>query len=211
MRVGQGAGERGSLKWIQRAINQRSPRTIDNLILPRLGNAASITWCSPLANDDCAEYRDAAFLKAVGAAQFTTALEMFWPPRGPQWDALGRSDRGDILLVEAKAHVGELCSPGSQASPVSRKKIEASLEEVSSHLGARPRAPRARRLALLAGDRLARLAVAPIPVPRRCNPDPAPARRLPRRKAFRYRRNHPAAKVRTQAASHPHLPAITGK
>ena len=40
-----------------------------------------------------------------------------------------------------QSHVGELCSPGSQASPISRKKIEASLEEVSSHLGARPRAP----------------------------------------------------------------------
>src|ERR1019366_161731 len=63
---------------------------------------------------------------------------------------------------------------------------------------------RARWLALLAGDRLA---VAPVPVPRRCTPDPDRARRLPRRKAFRYRRNHPAAKVRTQAASHPHLPA----
>jgi hypothetical protein len=123
------------------AVNQTSPRTIDNLILPLVGNAASITWRSPLANDDFAEYRDAAFLKKVGAAQLTTALEEFWPPRGPQWDALGRSDRGEILLVEAKAHVRELCSPGSQASHASRKKLQASLEEVSSHLGVLPRAP----------------------------------------------------------------------
>jgi hypothetical protein len=141
MRVIQRAGERGSLRWIQRAINQSASRDLDDLILPMLGGAASISWLSPLANDDFAEYRDAAFLNVIGVMRLAGSLAEFWPAGGPQWDALGRSDQGDVLLVEAKAHVGELCSPGSQASPVSRRRIQTALDRVGSDLRARPRAP----------------------------------------------------------------------
>ena len=45
--------------------------------------------------------------------------------------ALARTDREDILLVEAKAHIGEVCSPPSQASDASRQQIEAALKEIS--------------------------------------------------------------------------------
>ena len=37
-------------------------------------------------------------------------LKDFWPPRGPQWDALGRIFKTAYFLVEAKAHVTELIS-----------------------------------------------------------------------------------------------------
>ena len=67
-RVKQSIGERGSLKWIQKAINQTPPRKLDELILPHLKGAESITWSSPLSSDSHAEYRDAAFLEKIGAA-----------------------------------------------------------------------------------------------------------------------------------------------
>ena len=42
-------------------------------------------------------------------------LQHFGPSVGPQWDGLARSDVGNILLVEAKAHIDELFSPACQA------------------------------------------------------------------------------------------------
>ena len=141
MRVIQKRGDRGSLKWIQRAVNTSPALGLDTLILPFLDHASSITWISPLASDEFAEYRDADFLGRVGVPHLAHALAEFWPSRGPQWDALGRSDKNDIVLVEAKAHVKELCSPGSQAGPDSKRQIQASLDGVISGLGANPRAP----------------------------------------------------------------------
>ena len=50
---------------------------------------------------------------------------------GPQpvWDALGVTSSGQPIFVEAKAHIAEAASPGSQASPESLKLIKTSLEE----------------------------------------------------------------------------------
>jgi hypothetical protein len=45
------------------------------------------------------------------------------------------------LLVEAKAHIGELCSPATQASPSSRKTIERALKDTISYVRAKPNAP----------------------------------------------------------------------
>lgn len=47
------------------------------------------------------------------------------------------TDLGDILLIEAKAHVGELCSPATQATAVSRARIEERLSAVATALRAR--------------------------------------------------------------------------
>ena len=127
-RFPQPAGFRGSLKWIQRAVNAH-PEVLDSAILPRLNKAGSIQWLSPLVGDDFAEYRDAAFLQRLGRPELAPRLAEFWPARGPQWDALALSDAGDILLVEAKAHLDELFSPATQASIHSRKKIEAALND----------------------------------------------------------------------------------
>jgi len=129
-RVPQRLGMRGSLKWIQRLVNG-APALLDGAILPRLCGATSIRWVSPLANDDYAEYRDADFLKRVALAHLAPALRDFWPERGPQWDALGLSDKGDVLLIEAKAHIDELCSPGTTAGEASRARIEAALARVA--------------------------------------------------------------------------------
>jgi hypothetical protein len=116
--------------------------SLEEGVLAGIHKAQSIEWCSPLKADDYAEYRDGAFLQRVGMSRLQSALEDFWPTRGPQWDALGVTDRGDVLLVEAKAHVGEMCSPGTAAGAASRRRIEAQLAGTAEWLGARPeRAP----------------------------------------------------------------------
>jgi hypothetical protein len=133
-RIAQPAGDRGSLKWIQRLVN-RDPSPLDRAILARLPNAQSVIWRSPLASDDYAEYRDGDFLNLLDLPQMAPHLESFWPRRGPQWDALGVTDNRDVLLVEAKAHIPELHSPPSKASPLSLKMIRASLDEAASSAG----------------------------------------------------------------------------
>jgi hypothetical protein len=113
---------------------------LETALLPMLKGARSITWRSPLRSDDFAEYRDADFLKVVGLEEWSGALAEFWPQRGPQWDALGVSNQGDVLLVEAKAHLAEICSPATQASTASRDRIQAALAETALAFRAKPRA-----------------------------------------------------------------------
>ena len=124
---------------IQSAINDHRG-VLETALLPKLKGARSIEWRSPLTGDDFAEYRDAEFLKLVGLEEFSGALAEFWPRHGPQWDALGVTDRGDVLLVEAKAHIAEMCSPGTQASAKSKDRIRGALSETAFAVGAKPRA-----------------------------------------------------------------------
>jgi hypothetical protein len=132
MRAKQSAGIRGSLKWIQRAVNEQWP-TLNHPIAKCVGDNA-ITWLSPLATDDFAEYRDSSFLTLIGQSQLIAPLKTHWPSRGPQWDALGKTSRGDVLLVEAKAHIAEMCSPGTAASGDSRTLIDGTLALLAQHL-----------------------------------------------------------------------------
>ena len=127
MRVEQPEGSRGSLKWIQRAVEIRSVA----LEHPALG---PVNWVSPLRNDAFAEYRDGSFLRRLNLSMLEKDLAEFWPRRGPQWDALGLA--GDkVVLVEAKARVPEFVSSPSQASDTSLQKIKRSLESVKGELG----------------------------------------------------------------------------
>ncbi len=136
MRVKQPEGKRGSLKWIQRAVNEQWT-SLNQPITERIAGNATIKWLSPIETDDYAEYCDAAFLRRIGQASLVDALADYWPTRGPQWDALGETTLGDVLLVEAKAHIAEMCSPGTTASPASRLLIDKTLTGLAQHLGAR--------------------------------------------------------------------------
>lgn len=136
-RVVQTPGTKGSLRWIQQAVNDRWD-ALDQPILAKLRGATRIEWRSPLEDDGFAEYRDGEFLDRIGLGNLRPALKEFWPERGPQWDALGVTDRGDVLLVEAKAHVAEMCSPGTAAGPESRERINHALVGCADGLGARP-------------------------------------------------------------------------
>ncbi|MCU9847611.1 hypothetical protein OEZ60_06290 [Defluviimonas sp. WL0024] len=94
----------------------------------------TIDWVSPLAEDDYAEYRDGAFLERLGIDSLCGPLKDFWPQRGPQWDALGLTSSGPVL-VEAKAHIREFFSPPSQASETSKKQINSAFAAVCADLG----------------------------------------------------------------------------
>ncbi len=121
---------KGSLKWIQLAVN-RFPAYTNNRIEKAcsLDPATSIHWVSPVQNDDYAEYRDADFLDRLSITLPGRALSTFWPNLGPQWDGLATTSRDEVLLVEAKANLPEVKSPGTQAGETSRRLIEQSLAE----------------------------------------------------------------------------------
>jgi len=130
VRAPQPEGSKGSLKWIQRAVERRP----DLLCPPGI---PQVDWRSPRREDDFAEYRDGAFLDLLGLSQHRAALSDFWPRGGPQWDALGRA--GDVvILVEAKAHIAEFITPPSQASPASLAQIRCAFAAVHAAEGLAP-------------------------------------------------------------------------
>jgi hypothetical protein len=133
MRIEQPAGHKGSLRWMQRAVNG-APRCLQAAALPPL------TWVSPLAGDGFAEYRDGDFLRRLGLGHLAPALSDFWPARGPQWDGLARFD-GGVVLAEAKAHLREFDTPPSAAGPASARRIETAFARVQAALGITPAAP----------------------------------------------------------------------
>ena len=140
MRIVQKTGTRGSLMYIQRLLAHR-PELLDERLREAgaLSSDARVRWVSPLQNDEWAEYRDAAFLDRLGRGDLAPALAEFWPSRGPQWDALGVSGNR-LILVEAKAHVGELASSCGAKAKSSRDKITRALEATKTALGAPPSA-----------------------------------------------------------------------
>jgi hypothetical protein len=140
-RFEQPQAERGSQKWLQCAVNpDRS--LLDSLLLPKVRNVRTITWCSPLKNDQYAEYRDSGFLQKIGRENLTDKLAGFWPQRGPQWDGLAQCDNGStILLFEAKAHIRELFSSCLAEAPESLLKINDALDETAEYLRAERLAP----------------------------------------------------------------------
>jgi hypothetical protein len=134
-RIEQNKSSRGSQKWLQILVNHQ-PELLTSQLRPqlRLGAREYIHWLSPLENDQYAEYQDDEFIKKLDVNLGKRPLQSFWPKGGPVWDGLGVTDRGELLLVEAKAHIGELISSPSKASPPSMKKIYRSLEETKQFL-----------------------------------------------------------------------------
>jgi hypothetical protein len=120
----------GSQRWIQWVVNNAP-----ELLNEQLG-VGTIDWRAPIASDNYAEYRDDAFLTRLGVALPKRSLESFWPRGGPQWNALGRGESGEIVLVEAMAHLNELYSPAAAASESSLARIQLSLRETAFGLGA---------------------------------------------------------------------------
>lgn len=134
--VKQPSNGKGSLKNIQLLVNSKSSLINAQIIsvFPELSKH-KITWVSPLSTDNFSEYRDDDFIVRVGLDKAKINLKSFWPNQGPQWDALAKTDKGAVILVEAKANVPEVVSPGTSASPASKRLITQSLEETKQYLG----------------------------------------------------------------------------
>lgn len=129
---------KGSQKWMQIGANDR-PDVLQEALRASgaVRNEATVEWLSPLAAEDYVEYRDGAFLDLLKVELKKRDLYSFWPPRGPMWDGLARTSDGEVLLVEAKAHIAEMVSPASKASPGSLKLIEKALRETQAALAPR--------------------------------------------------------------------------
>lgn len=123
---------KGSLRDIQVLANEY-PYVFAKAMLGH-----EIEWLSPLKSDAYAEYRDKPFFEKIGLGDKATfPLDDFWPRGGPQWDGLARDKTtGEILLIEAKAHISEIFGSGTQASPKSKEIIRSSLKGLATRLGA---------------------------------------------------------------------------
>lgn len=126
---------RGSQKWIQKAVNEKAAY-LNGAIQETLGfdKSEQITWLSPCREDAYSEYRDQGFIELLEIDLSKHPLEKFWPPRGPQWDGLGRTNSGKVLLIEAKANIPEIVSSACKASEPSKSLIQRSLREVQGYL-----------------------------------------------------------------------------
>ena len=135
-RVVQPEGVRGSLRWIQTYVNDRSEALDEALASASAGRLRTpVEWRSPVRGDEYAEYRDQSFLDLLGVELPVRKLEEYWPRRGPQWDALGLTASGQPVLVEAKANIPEVISPGTASSDRSQARIQQSLAETADFLG----------------------------------------------------------------------------
>jgi hypothetical protein len=129
---------KGSQMWLQFGVNQK-PEILNEAIRTGAGLArgTTIEWLSPLECDNYVEYRDQAFIDKLNLKLIQRPLSKFWPARGPVWDGLARTSTGEVLLLEAKAHIPEMVSPASKASALSLEFIERALAETRKELAPR--------------------------------------------------------------------------
>ncbi len=134
-RLKQACAVKGSQRWLQRLVND-APDVLREHLAGPLGLSVGdhIEWLSPRVGDDYAEYRDESFLDRLGIELRDRPLGRFWPTRGPVWDGLAKTVRGDLLLVEAKAHIPEIVSTPCRAEGASMDLIRRSLEETCGYL-----------------------------------------------------------------------------
>ena len=135
MASAQGKANKGSRKWLQILINDR-PGLLNREIAEQSPvPAEEIYWLSPLRTDNYREYYDQPFIDRLEIKLGKRNLGSFWPPSGPRWDGLGKTDREQILLVEAKSHTKELISTLSAKSPCSQSQIRSSIGETQKLIG----------------------------------------------------------------------------
>ncbi len=108
MRWGQSSTKRGNQWWPQVLVNEQ-PESLKHKPAAILGiQPQEIHWLSPLKEDDYSEYSDIDFIDRLGISLDEVPVGSFWPGRGPVWNGLGKTDRGDKILVEAKARMPKI-------------------------------------------------------------------------------------------------------
>ena len=130
---------RGSQRWLQLLVNKFKPIFFREILreMPHLNLNCidQIEWLSPLEKNDYFEYSDSAFINQLGVKLEHKALVDFWPKGGPVWDGLARTEKEDLLLFEAKSHIGELKSFLKAGAKNSEEKISRSLTQTQDFLG----------------------------------------------------------------------------
>lgn len=135
----KGLASRGSQKWLQLLVKEHKTIIFREIAreMPRLNlnNLDQIEWLSPLEKDGYVEYSDSAFIDQLRVELKHKALVDVWPNGGPVWDGLARTEKDDLLLFEAKSHIGELKSFLKAEAKNSKKKICQSLTQTQDFLG----------------------------------------------------------------------------
>lgn len=98
-------------------------------------------WLSPCKDDKIRKYKeywDQRFWEKIGLRpDEQKQMKNFWPKGGPHWDALAMTEDGELLLIEAKAHISEFTKTSCKAtSQASREKITEVLKIVAEEYGA---------------------------------------------------------------------------
>jgi len=125
---------KGSQRLLQAAVNL-APQVVNVPLLSAMRAPAdtAVEWLSPLRSEAFVEYRDGATYDRLGLTLQTPSTD-FWPNGGPVWDGLARLPMGEVVLVEAKAHIPEMISSGTRASEPARQMITTSLNRVRDSL-----------------------------------------------------------------------------
>jgi hypothetical protein len=135
----EGPDTKGSQKWLRVLVNEHKSiffrEIVREMARLNLNNLDQIEWLSPLRKDKYVEYSNSAFINKLGVRLEHKALADFWPNGGPVWDGLAKVDNRDILLIEAKSHIGELRNSLRANDPDSLKKINQSLTQTQEFLG----------------------------------------------------------------------------
>ncbi len=126
---------KGSQDLIQKLINEKPFLLEQELKTYKVFKNDKFEWRSPLREKGYAEYRDQEFLDKLDVDDTNFFLPDFWPKRGPLWDGLGITvNSNKKIIIEAKAHIGEVITPSSKASQKSLEKIKDSLAKTRSYL-----------------------------------------------------------------------------
>lgn len=143
-----GPAEKGSRYWVQEYTEKENKKLSEIIIsssfslMSFLDKNLKITWKSPIKDNNFYEYRD-DFLEVLNNKNLTEEavkeLRNFWPKNGPQWDGIalaeGKENKKGLLLIEAKAHTGEIKSDIKAVSTQSIDKINKAFNEVQSYMG----------------------------------------------------------------------------
>lgn len=116
--------------------NNRVVRLSRKHLLDKKIGHGEINWISPLAEELFVEYELAKLpLEKVAALGLQGVSWNFWPNRGktPQWDAIGISEDGTLVLVEAKAHISEI--ERTHCTAVSPESIEIIRKRIRDVMG----------------------------------------------------------------------------
>jgi hypothetical protein len=135
----EGLGVKGSQKWLRVLVNEYKLIFYREILreMPHLNLNCidQLEWLSPLEKDKYVEYSDGVFIDKLQVKLKHESLAGFWPNGGPVWDGLAKIDKKDILLIEAKSHIGELRSTLRANDPDSLRKINQSLTQTQEFLG----------------------------------------------------------------------------
>lgn len=136
---------KGSQYQLQRWVNERPDELSTQLLCTSqslLLFSEAIEWKSPLMDEQYKEFKDDFLDLLLEGDELELArrkLRQFWPSRGPAWDGLaivqGKDSTRGIILVDAKAHIGETRSALRAKSIDSREKITSRIVEVKAEFG----------------------------------------------------------------------------